>query len=179
MQTSRTMQRWARLAARLAALLAAVLVGLAGCGTGSIGEGTTGSAYSPAPGTSAVTPGPQARYLRDVVTARGVTKDNVPIDPTSTFQAGVPIYLVCVVQGVTPGTSHRLTIRWYLQSQQAQIDGSYSYATVTQGGPISFSVTYPTAGSGMARLYWDEPVADNSARTNESFLAQAIGFTVQ
>jgi hypothetical protein len=178
-QTSRTMQRRARLAAQLAALLAAVLVGLAGCGTGSIGGGTTRSAYSPAPGKFAVTPGPQARYLHDVVTARDVTTDNMPIDPASAFQAGMPIYLVCVVQGVTPGTSRRLTIRWYLQGQQLQVDGSYSYATVMRDGPVSFSMTYPTAGSGMARLYWDEPVADNSARTNESFLAQAIGFTVQ
>jgi F0F1-type ATP synthase membrane subunit c/vacuolar-type H+-ATPase subunit K len=178
-QTSRTMQRRSTLAAQLAALFAAVLVGLAGCGTGTIGEGTTGSAHSPAPGASAVTPGPQARYLRNVVTARGVTKDNVPIDPTSTFQADMPIYLVCVVQGVTPGTSHRLTVRWYLQGQQLQVDGSYAYATLTQNGPISFSMTYPILGPGMARLYWDEPIADNSARPNESFLAQAIAFTVQ
>jgi hypothetical protein len=74
---------------------------------------------------------------------------------------------------------YRLTIRWYLQGQQPQIDGSYTYATLTQDGPVSFSVTYPTAGSGMARLYWDEPVADNTARPNESFLAHAIVFSVQ
>jgi hypothetical protein len=126
-----------------------------------------------------MTPGPQARYLRDVVMAHGVTRGGAPIDPSSTFRVGSKVYLVCVVQGVVTGTSHRLTVRWYLQGRQIQIDGSYTYTTVTQNGPVFFSFSYPTAGAGMVRLYWDEPVADNSARPNDAFLAQAIIFTVQ
>ena len=90
MHTSRTMQRRAGWSAQLAARLAAVLVGLAGCGTGSIGEGTTGSAYSPATGTAAVTPGPQARYLRDVVTARGVTRTMRPLTRPLFFRRACP-----------------------------------------------------------------------------------------
>jgi hypothetical protein len=164
---------------QLAVVVAAAVVGLAGCGPGPAGAGTGRSARATAPAAPAVTPGPQARHVRDAVTARGVTADGAPVDPTATFHAGAPIYLVCMVEGVAPGTSHRLTIRWYLQGQQARSDGSYSYATVTEDGPVSFSVIYPAAGAGLVKLYWDEPVADNSARTNEAFLAQALAFTVR
>jgi hypothetical protein len=152
---------------RLAFTAATVLVSLLGCGTTRDG------------GSRAVTPGPQARYVRNVVTARGITAEGEPLDPTSTFQVGMPVYVICTVQGVAPGTSHRLTIRWYLDGQQPRVDGAYRYVTVTHAGPVFFSVTYPTSGAGLAKLYWDEPVADNSNRTDESSLAEAITFTVQ
>jgi hypothetical protein len=118
-----------------------------------------------------VTSGPQARFVRDVLTARGVTASGAPIGPTDQFAIGAPVFLLCNVQGVTPGTSHRLTIRWYLQGEPARMDGAYAYATVTHNGSLNFSVMYPAAGAGEVRLYWDEPVADNSDRPNASFLA--------
>lgn len=127
----------------------------------------------------AVTPGPQAQFVRDVVTAIGVDQNGAPVSPTTLFAVGTPVYVVCVVRGVTPGQAHRLSIRWYLQGQQPQMPGASTYATVTQDGPVSFDVIYTATGDGMARLYWDEPVADNSDRPNDQYLAQAVAFTVQ
>ena len=127
----------------------------------------------------AVTPGPQAPFVPVVVTATAVDPNDAPVNPTTHFVVGTPIYVVCRVQGVAPGQAHRLTIRWYLQGQLARVPGAYSYATVTQDGPLSFSVTYPTAGAGLAKIYWDEPVGDSNERPNEHFLAQAIAFSVE
>jgi hypothetical protein len=126
-----------------------------------------------------VTPGPQAPFVPVVVTATGVDPNGAAVKPTSHFAVGTPVYVVCRVQGNVPGQAHRLTIRWYLQGQLARVPGAYSYATVTQDGPLSFSVTYPTAGAGLAKLYWDEPVGDSNEQPNEHFLAQAIAFTVE
>jgi hypothetical protein len=127
----------------------------------------------------AVTPGPQARFVPLVVTATGVDQQGAPVNPSTHFAVGMPVYLVCWVQGVSSGQAHRVTIRWYLQGQLARVPGAYSYATVSQDGPLSFSVTYPSAGAGVAKLYWDEPVGDSNERPNEHYLAQAIAFTVQ
>jgi hypothetical protein len=127
----------------------------------------------------AVTPGAQAPFVPMVVTARGVDQYGAPVNPSTHFAVRMPVYVVCRVQGVAPGQAHRLTIRWYLQGQLARMPGAYSYATVTQDGFLSFSVTYPAAGAGLAKLYWDEPVGDSNEQPNEHFLAQAIVFTVQ
>jgi hypothetical protein len=155
-------------------------VGLASCGSAQL----RGSLLStPAPtvvsGTPAMTPGPQSSFVPMAVTAMRVDHNGAPISPTSHFTVDVPIYVVCRVQGVRPGESHRLTVRWYLQGQQARVPGAYRYATVTHDGSVSFRVTYTSAGVGLVKLYWDEPVADNNDRPNDRFLAQAIAFTVQ
>ena len=159
--------------------MGAALLGLAGCGvSGTVASGA-GAAGTATPGAPVVTPGPQAHYLRDVVTARGVTQDGAPLGPTAHFLVGMPIYVVCRVEGVLPGQAHRLTVRWYLHGQLVRAPGAYRYATVTQDGPLTFQVTYPAAGEGMVRLYWDEPVSNNSDRPNDHFLAYALAFTVQ
>jgi hypothetical protein len=120
--------------ARLAAVL--LTVGLASCGavpsTGPLPRTPT---QAVARGTPAVTPGPQAPFVPVVVTATGVDRNGAAINPTSHFAVGMPIYVVCRVQGVRPGESHCLTIRWYVQGQQARVPGAYTYATVTHDGP--------------------------------------------
>ncbi len=126
-----------------------------------------------------MTPGPQAPFVPVVVTATGVDQNGAPVNPTSHFAVGMPIYVVCRVQGVRSGQAHRLTIRWYLQGQLARVPGAYTYATVTRDGLVSFSVTYTSGGAGLAKLYWDEPVGDSNEQPNDHFLAQAIAFTVQ
>jgi hypothetical protein len=132
-----------------------------------------------ASGAPNVTPGPQAPFVPVVVTATGVGRSGAPVNPTSHFAVGMPVYVVCRVRGVVPGQSHRLTIRWYVQGQLARVPGAYSYATVTQDGPLYFSVTFTAAGQGLAKLYWDEPVGDSNEQPNDHFLAQAIAFTVE
>ena len=168
-----------------AACLAAALLtlGLASCGTAlsprPLPRTPTQAVASASPAVMAVTPGPQARFVPLVVTAAGVDQQGAPVKPTSRFAVGMPVYVVCWVQGVSSGQAHRLTIRWYLQAQLARMPGAYSYATVTQDGPLSFSVTYPSAGAGVAKLYWDEPVGDSNEQPSEHYLAQTIAFTVQ
>jgi hypothetical protein len=127
----------------------------------------------------AVTPGPQARFVPVVVTATGVDRNGAPVNPTAHFAVGTPVYVICHVRGVLLGQSHRLTIRWYAQGQLARVPGAYASATVTYDGPLAFSVTYTSAGAGMVRLYWDEPIGDSNEQPNDHFLAQAIAFTVQ
>jgi hypothetical protein len=61
-------------------------------------------------------------------------------------------------QGIRPSEVHRLTVRWYLNGQLARPPGGYTYATVSEDGPLSFSVTYASAGEGVVKLVWDEPV---------------------
>lgn len=125
------------------------------------------------------TPGPQAPFVQQVVTAQGVDQNGRPIHPTSQFSVGTPVYVVFLVRGVMPGQPHRVSIRWLLQGQLVQVAGAHASMLVTRDGPASFSLTYPAPGLGMARLYWDEPVNDNSDVPNERFLAQAIAFTIQ
>jgi hypothetical protein len=126
-----------------------------------------------------MTPGPQSLFVPMAVTATGVDRNGAPVNPTSHVPVGRPVYVVCRVRGVLPGQPHRLTIRWYLQGQLLRSPGAYTYATVAQDGSLSFSVTYPVAGAGLVKLYWDEPVGDSNEQPNDRFLAQAIAFMVQ
>jgi hypothetical protein len=126
-----------------------------------------------------MTPGPQAHFVPVAATATGVDRNGAPVNPTAHFAVGAPVYVVCQVRGVLSGQAHRLTIRWYAQGQLVRSPGGYTYATVTHDGPLSFSVKYTSAGQGLVRLYWDEPVGDSNEQPNDHFLAQAIAFTVQ
>ncbi|PWT75472.1 MAG: hypothetical protein C5B60_05300 [Chloroflexi bacterium] len=127
----------------------------------------------------AVTPGPEAAFVPGAVTATGVDRNEAPVNPTGDFAVGIPVFIICRVQGVRPGEVHRLTVRWYINGQLARWPGSYTYATVAQDGPLSFSLTYETAGQGIVKLYWDEPVGDSNEQPNDRYLAQAIAFTVR
>ena len=166
-------------AACLALMALAGLLGgaLTGCGgTSSIADDGSQQA---AEGTPVTTPGPQARYVQQVVTAAGVDPNGGPVRPTTRFHAQEPVYLVAVVQGVGSVESHRLSVRWLVNGALVQEAGAHASMIVTHDGPVLFSLAYPTSGAGMARLYWDEPVGDNNDTSNERFLAQAISFTVE
>jgi hypothetical protein len=160
-----------------AAVVSLLAVALAGCG--SAGNLLRDNGQQAAEGTPVTTPGPQARYVQQVVTAAGVDPNGGPVRPTTRFHAQVPVYLVGVVQGVGSGESHRLSVRWLVNGALVQEAGAHASMIVTHDSSVSFSLAYPTPGAGMARLYWDEPVGDNNDAANERFLAQAISFTVE
>jgi hypothetical protein len=84
----------------------------------------------------AVTPGPQASFVPVIVTATGVHPNGAPVNPTSHFAVGTPVYVSCRVQGVRPGEVHRLTVRWYINGQLARWPVAYTYATVAQDGVL-------------------------------------------
>src|SRR5712664_2574499 len=167
-----------RLLARgVVALASAVLLtlGRAACSsTQPTGPHLSTPTQGVASGAPAMTPGPQAHFVPVAATATGVDRNGAPVNPTAHFAVGVPVYVVCQVRGVLAGQSHRLTIRWYAQGQLVRSPGGYTYATVTHDGPLSFSVKYTSAGQGLVRLYWDEPVGDSNEQPNDHFLAQAI-----
>jgi hypothetical protein len=175
-----------RTAARLALALGGTVLlaaGLTACG----GIRRTGARpFTPSPpmvvlGTPpmAVTPGPQAAFVPVVVTATAVDRNGAPVNPTAEFAVGMPVFVICRVQGIRPGEVHRLTVRWYVNGQLARWAGSYTYATVAQDRLLSFSLTYETAGEGVVKLYWDEPVGDSNEQPSDRYLAQALAFTVR
>jgi hypothetical protein len=127
----------------------------------------------------AVTPGPQAPFVPMVVTATGVNRNGAPLHPTTEFAIGMPVYVICRVQGIRPNEVHRLTVRWYVNGQLARWPASYTYATVDKDGLLSFSLPYETAGEGVVKLYWDEPVGDSNEQPSDRYLAQVITFTVR
>ncbi len=126
-----------------------------------------------------MTPGPQAQYVSQMVTAKGVDSNDRPINLTTQFQVGQPVSLIVTVHGVTFDQSHSIAVRWLLNGALAPVAGALSRMIVTNNGPAVFSMTYPQPGTGMAMVYWDEPVSDNSDTAQEQFLAQTVEFTIQ
>jgi hypothetical protein len=88
------------------------------------------------------------------------------------------VYLVCAVEGVTAGERHRLSVRWLLDGRLVQVSGAHSSSLVMRNGNVSFSMIYPSPGTGSVGVYWDEPVGDNNDFPNDNFLVQTSSFTM-
>lgn len=162
------------------AVVGALVVVITSCGDSRDAPGQGSQQATPGtatPGTA--TPGPKAPFVGQVTTAFGVDPSGAPVHPASRFQVGAPVYVICSVWGVAQGQAHRLTVRWFLNNALAQVSGAYVSTLVTQDGPVSFHLSYPRPGAGMAQLSWDEPVGDNNDAPNDRFLAQTITFTIQ
>ena len=119
-----------------------------------------------------------ARHVVAVVVCAGLTPQGTPANLTREFQTGQQVYLVCTVEGITAGERHRLSVRWLLDGRLVQVAGAHSSALVMENGNVSFSITYPSSGAGVARVYWDEPVGDNNDFPNDNFLAHTRTFTI-
>jgi hypothetical protein len=107
-----------------------------------------------------------------------VTAQGAPASHVLEFRTGQQVYLVCRVEGVTEGERHRLSVRWLLDGELAQVAGAHSSALVMDNGNVSFSMIYPSPGVGAAGVYWDEPISDNNDFPNDNFLAQTSSFTI-
>jgi hypothetical protein len=94
------------------------------------------------------------------------------------FHTDQQVYLVCRVEGVNAGERHRLSVRWLLDGKLVQAAGAHSSALITQDGCVSFAMSYPASGAGVAKVYWDEPVSDGNDIPNDNFLALTRSFTV-
>jgi hypothetical protein len=120
-----------------------------------------------------------SRHIERVVTARGVNGQGWAVDPTTRFQVHQAIYVTFLVQDVGLGEVHRVGVRWFLNGALASVAGAHSSQLVTHSGPgYSFSLVFPAPGAAEVRLYWDEPIGDNSEAPNDAFLAQTSAFTV-
>ncbi len=171
------------------ALIAGVLYSLnSGHGTRAASGGGPGTSTAvvptlsqtplPTPGPLDLTPGPQAKYIANIVTARGRSSDGTPTQITSYFQAGDWVYVVATVHGLPNGT-HVISIVWYLNGHNAELTPSTATSLTISGDKrVVFGLQYPKAGVGMARLYIDRPASDTSDSPSDPYLAYTVKFIV-
>lgn len=136
--------------------------------------------YKNVPATPVATPGPSATTVRSVVTAQGVDANIDPVTPTSHFLTNTEVFAVVQVRGITKGEQHTLHIRWFLNGVDLQLPaGSKVDQPVTEESNTYFGLIYPTAGVGMAKIYWDKPANDPGNDPKDPHLAQTIYFAIQ
>jgi hypothetical protein len=137
--------------------------------------------YSIVPPTPTATPGPDGKFITNVVTARGEDSLHNPVGPTTHFTVEQSIHLLGQVRGVPKGQKHSVWVRWYLNGVDlgwGRVPGK-TVASVTQGDTnLFFVITYPQPGIGMARLYWDIPNSDTGDSPNDQYLAQTVVFGI-
>ncbi len=78
---------------------------------------------SPTAVTPANTPGPAAKYIVMVVTARAVDSNFTPIDITSHFPVGSQVHLVVQIRNIPVGEKHTVSVRWFLNGIDMQVNG--------------------------------------------------------
>jgi hypothetical protein len=164
-------------AAFAAAAVVLLLVGtLYALSARSGGIGGQGSATpTPGPATGVGVGGPQGRFVPSAVAALGFDTTGAPVHQSGTFDLSHLIYVVARVQGVTPGETHTLSIRWYVNGQLADLPNTPYSQTVTSDGYVHFMIKL-APGAATAKLYWDLPTAD--ATDAEASLAQTVNFVV-
>ncbi|HEX3271620.1 MAG TPA: zinc ribbon domain-containing protein [Ktedonobacterales bacterium] len=137
--------------------------------------------FSQVPVTPVSTPGPAAKYVVAAVTSRSVDANLTPIDVTSHFPVGSTVHIIVQIRNVTAGEKHTVTIYWYLNGIDAQVPRGKdrTYQPVTADINVHFGCPYPSAGVGMARIYWDRPDNDTSDQAHDPRLAQTIYFAVE
>jgi len=143
----------------------------------------TSGGYNPPPTAAAPanTPGPAAKYIVMVVTARAVDSNYTPIDITSHFPIGSQVHLVVQVRNIPVGERHTVSVRWFLNGTDMQVNGGPGRTSVevTDNANAHLSLLYPTTGVGMAKIYWDRPASDSSDSNSDPSLAQTISFTIE
>ncbi len=170
-----------------------VCIGLCGLGSvlgkdqisqltrGLVGRQVTPVVFSTAniPVTPVATPGAQGKYFVNVVTAQAVDVKLVPIGPTSHFTVGNTVYVVFRVQGLSSNQAHNVSIRWFLQGQYLPLQQTNNTSETVKGDQqVYFSLYYPTAGLGMARLMLDAPSNDLGNNPADPYLGATIYFGV-
>jgi hypothetical protein len=123
-------------------------------------------------------PGPKSRYFPIGVTSTGVDGTLNPVSVTSHFPAGEPVYVVVQVRGLPKGQRHIVSIRWFFQGVDLQPAGLVS-KTVTKDSNVAFSLAFPSAGAGMAKVYLDMPAGDVRDDPGDPALAQTLTFSIE
>lgn len=112
--------------------------------------------FTQVPGTPAATPGPGAKYVTSATTARNVDNNFAPVDITSKFTVNNYVYVVVSVRGVPKGSTHTLSVRWFLNGVDVQLPpNALTRKDITQDSNAYFALEYPTPGLGMVKIYWD------------------------
>jgi hypothetical protein len=135
----------------------------------------TPSASAPA---WAPTPEPSP-YITSMVTAKGMDANSgQPVDPTSQFTPNQTVYVVVQIRNAAAGP-YTLTIRWYLNGTRVQLPSSAT-TSIPISAPttaVSFSLSYPSAGRGTAKVYWGLPPNTPDAQA-DAWLAQSVAFNI-
>ncbi len=134
--------------------------------------------YSHVPVTPVATAGPAATYIKSAMTSTGLDAAGNPTDPTSHFTVGQTIYLTVRVLA-SDNAIHTVSIQWFINGIDAGVkQGSTErQAFGPPGSVVKDHISYPQAGEGAARVYWDSP-NDQSISPTDPHLAQTIYFGV-
>lgn len=136
-------------------------------------------AYSTAnvPVTPIATVGPQEKYVYNIVTSNGVDKNFTPTDQTSHFPANSLVDVVMQVR-IPKGTKHTISIHWFYDNTDLRLKAGQFSRTVDSNQVVYFALSYPDAGLGMARIFFDLPGNDTGDQANDPYLAGQIYFAI-
>jgi hypothetical protein len=137
--------------------------------------------FSQVPATPVSTPGPAAKYIVNVVTARSVDSNFAPIDITSHFPQDTAVHLVIQVRNLTAGEQHTVSVYWFLNGIDTHVTRGpgKTDVSVKDNSNVHLSLQYPSTGVGMAKVYWDRPAGDTSNSSSDPSLAQTIYFAIE
>jgi hypothetical protein len=137
--------------------------------------------FSQVPVTPVSTPGPAAKYIVNVVTARSVDSNFAPIDITSHFPVNSQVHLVIQVRNLAAGESHTVSVYWFVNGIDTQVKRGpgKTDVLVKDNSNVHLALQYPTTGVGMAKVYWDRPANDTSNSSSDPSLAQTIYFAIE
>ena len=91
------------------------------------------------------------------------------------------MHLVIQVRNLTAGEKHTVSVRWFLNGIDTQVTrgAGKTDVEVKDNSNVHLSLSYPSTGVGMAKIYWDRPANDNSDSSTDPSLAQTIYFAVE
>lgn len=136
--------------------------------------------YTQVPATPAAIAGPAAKYVTSATTAHNVDSNYAPVDISSKFTVNSMVYVVVSVRNVAKGTTHKVSVHWYLNNFDVQLPPSALISqTISVDSNIYFALQYPQAGLGTVRIYWDRPASDTGTSATDQYLAQTLYFAVQ
>ncbi len=136
---------------------------------------------SQVPTTPVSTPGPAAKNITSLITARNVDASYNASDVTSYFVVKSTVYAVMTIVGVSQNQPNKLSCDWYLNDLNFNLNTGTSY-TVQPTKATNYhaicSLPYNQIGVGMVRVYWNRPANDTSESPTDPYLAQTIKFAV-
>ena len=133
------------------------------------------------PATPQSTPGPAAKNVTSLVTAKSVDPSYNAIDETSYFLVKSSVFAVITIVGVTQNQTNTLTCVWYLNNLNFNLHTGTT-TTIQPNKTTNFhgvcELPYNQIGIGMVRVYWNRPASDTSESATDPYLAQSIQFAV-
>ncbi|MGZ3673201.1 MAG: hypothetical protein ACXVCO_02735 [Ktedonobacterales bacterium] len=131
------------------------------------------------PVTPVATPGAQAKFVLQIVTAGGRSSNGEPTNVKTHFLVGDYVYVLAVVRGLPKG-AHIISVAWYLNGVFVELPaGAQTSQTIDGDKRVVFGLQYPSSGLGAAKIYIDRPASDKSDDPKDPALADTIYFAVE